>query len=52
VVFGLVTATAVNVLDGLVGRVAAGLLGALALRFGIRRALVEPHWLQVLTVVG
>jgi sodium/hydrogen antiporter len=34
---------------GLVGGVAAGALGALALRFGIRRGLVEPQWLQVLT---
>ena len=35
---------------GLVGGVAAGVLGALALRFAARRSLVEPHWLQILTV--
>jgi sodium/hydrogen antiporter len=34
---------------GLVAGVAAGALGALALRAAIRRSLVEPHWLQVLT---
>jgi NhaP-type Na+/H+ or K+/H+ antiporter len=35
---------------GLVAGVAAGLLGGLALRIGARRSLVEPHWLQILTV--
>jgi sodium/hydrogen antiporter len=35
---------------GLVAGVAAGVLGALALRIAARRSLVEPHWLQILTV--
>ena len=35
---------------GLVAGVAAGILGALALRVAARRSLVEPHWLQILTV--
>ena len=35
---------------GLVGGVAAGVIGALALRFATRRAFVERHWLQILTV--
>jgi len=35
---------------GLVGGVSAGLVGALVLRAVARRALVEPHWRQVLTV--
>jgi NhaP-type Na+/H+ or K+/H+ antiporter len=35
---------------GLLAGVAAGALGALALRFAVRRSLVEAHWLQVLTV--
>jgi NhaP-type Na+/H+ or K+/H+ antiporter len=35
---------------GLVAGVAAGVLGALALRVAARRSLVEPHWLQILTV--
>ena len=35
---------------GLVGGVAAGVLGALALRFATRRSFVEPHWFQILTV--
>ena len=34
---------------GLVAGVAAGVLGALALRVAVRRSLVEPHWLQILT---
>ena len=34
---------------GVVGGLAAGLLGVLALRFAARRSLVEPHWLQILT---
>jgi len=35
---------------GLVGGVAAGVLGAFALRMATRRSLVEPHWRQILTV--
>ncbi len=35
---------------GLVAGVAAGALGALAVRFAARRSFVEPHWLQILTV--
>jgi sodium/hydrogen antiporter len=35
---------------GLVAGLAAGVLGALALRVAARRSLVEPHWLQILTV--
>jgi sodium/hydrogen antiporter len=35
---------------GLVAGAAAGVLGALALRVATRRSLVEPHWLQILTV--
>ena len=35
---------------GLVGGVAAGVLGAFALRVATRRSLVEPHWCQILTV--
>ena len=35
---------------GLVAGVAAGVLGALALRVAARRSLVEQHWLQILTV--
>jgi sodium/hydrogen antiporter len=35
---------------GLLAGVAAGLVGALAVRFAARRSLVEPHWLQVLPV--
>ena len=34
---------------GLVAGVAAGALGALAVRFAVRRSFVEPHWLQILT---
>src|SRR5436190_12747407 len=34
---------------GLVGGVAAGVLGAFALRVATRRSLVEPHWRQILT---
>jgi NhaP-type Na+/H+ or K+/H+ antiporter len=34
---------------GLLAGVAAGVFGALALRFAVRRSLVETHWLQVLT---
>ena len=35
---------------GLVGGVAAGILGALALRFAARSGHVETHWLQILTL--
>jgi NhaP-type Na+/H+ or K+/H+ antiporter len=35
---------------GLVAGVAAGVLGALALRFAARRSLTEPHWVQILTL--
>ena len=35
---------------GLAGGVAAGLVGVFALRWATRRSLVEPHWLQILTV--
>jgi NhaP-type Na+/H+ or K+/H+ antiporter len=35
---------------GLVAGVAAGVLGALALRFATRRSFVESHWFQILTV--
>jgi NhaP-type Na+/H+ or K+/H+ antiporter len=34
---------------GLVAGVLAGVLGALVLRVAVRRSLVEPHWLQILT---
>ena len=35
---------------GLVAGAAAGVIGAFALRIAVRRSLVEPHWLQILTV--
>ena len=35
---------------GLVGGVAAGVLGGLALRLATRRRSIEPHWVQILTV--
>jgi NhaP-type Na+/H+ or K+/H+ antiporter len=35
---------------GLVGGVAAGALGGIALRLAARRGLIEPHWLQILSV--
>jgi NhaP-type Na+/H+ or K+/H+ antiporter len=35
---------------GLVGGVAGGLVGALAVRAAARRGLVEPHWRQVVTM--
>src|SRR3954447_10924255 len=35
---------------GLVGGVAAGILGALTLRFAARQSHVETHWLQILTL--
>src|SRR3954452_5928090 len=34
---------------GLIGGVAAGALGGLALRYATRRRLIEPHWLQILS---
>jgi sodium/hydrogen antiporter len=37
---------------GLVGGVAAGALGGLALQFAARRRLIEPHWLQILSVAS
>ena len=37
---------------GLVGGVSAGLLGGVALRFAIRRGLIEPHWQQILSVAS
>ena len=37
---------------GLVGGVVAGVLGALALRFAVRRSLIEPHWMQILTAAA
>jgi NhaP-type Na+/H+ or K+/H+ antiporter len=37
---------------GLVAGVAAGVLGALALRVAAPRSLAEPHWLQILTVAS
>jgi sodium/hydrogen antiporter len=33
---------------GLVGGIAAGVLGGLALRFAASRRLIEPHWQQIL----
>ena len=35
---------------GIVGGVAAGLAGALVIRYAVRRALVDPGWLQVIPV--
>jgi sodium/hydrogen antiporter len=35
---------------GLVAGLAAGVIGALALSAAARRSLVEPHWLQILTL--
>jgi NhaP-type Na+/H+ or K+/H+ antiporter len=37
---------------GLVGGVVAGALGAIALQQAARRRLIEPHWLQILTVAS
>ena len=37
---------------GLVGGVAAGALGGIALRLAARRRLIEPHWLQILSVAS
>jgi sodium/hydrogen antiporter len=35
---------------GLVGGVVAGALGAIALQIAARRRLIEPHWVQILSV--
>ena len=37
---------------GLVGGVAAGVLGGLALRLAARHHATEPHWVQILTVTS
>jgi NhaP-type Na+/H+ or K+/H+ antiporter len=37
---------------GLVGGVVAGVLGALALTFAVRQRLIEPHWMQILSVAS
>src|SRR3954452_15358318 len=37
---------------GLVGGIVAGALGAIALQLAARRRLIEPHWLQILSVSG
>jgi NhaP-type Na+/H+ or K+/H+ antiporter len=37
---------------GLVGGVAAGVLGAVALTFAVRQQLIEPHWMQILSVAS
>jgi NhaP-type Na+/H+ or K+/H+ antiporter len=37
---------------GLLGGIPAGIIGALALRFAVRRELIEPHWMQILTVAS
>jgi sodium/hydrogen antiporter len=37
---------------GLVGGVAAGAFGGLALQLAARRRLIEPHWLQILSVAS
>src|SRR3954469_22353350 len=37
---------------GLVGGVIAGVLGGLALLYAARRRLIEPHWVQILTVAA
>ena len=37
---------------GLVGGVVAGALGAVALQQAARRRLIEPHWLQILTLAA
>ena len=37
---------------GLVGGVVAGALGGLALQLAARRRLIEPHWLQILSVAS
>ncbi len=37
---------------GLVGGVIAGVVGALALRFAVKRRLIQPHWMQMLTAAS
>jgi NhaP-type Na+/H+ or K+/H+ antiporter len=37
---------------GLIGGVAAGALGGLALQLAARRRLIEPHWLQILSLAS
>jgi NhaP-type Na+/H+ or K+/H+ antiporter len=37
---------------GLVGGVAAGVLGGIALQLAAHRRLIEPHWLQILSVAS
>jgi NhaP-type Na+/H+ or K+/H+ antiporter len=37
---------------GLVGGVAAGAIGSVALRFAAARRLIEPHWLQILSIAS
>ena len=37
---------------GLIGGVAAGALGGLALQLAARHRLIEPHWLQILSVAS
>jgi NhaP-type Na+/H+ or K+/H+ antiporter len=37
---------------GLVGGVAAGALGGMAVQLAARRRLIEPHWLQILSVAS
>src|SRR5215212_5599725 len=37
---------------GLVGGVGAGALGGLALQLAARRRLIEPHWLQILSLAS
>jgi NhaP-type Na+/H+ or K+/H+ antiporter len=37
---------------GLIGGVGAGVLGGIALRLSARRRLIEPHWLQILSVAS
>jgi NhaP-type Na+/H+ or K+/H+ antiporter len=37
---------------GLIGGVIAGVVGALAVRYATHHRLIEPHWLQILTVAS
>lgn len=37
---------------GLVGGVVAGALGAVALMIAVRQRMIEPHWLQILTLAS
>jgi NhaP-type Na+/H+ or K+/H+ antiporter len=37
---------------GLIGGLVAGALGGLALRYAVRRRLIEPHWRQILSVAS